>query len=101
MREHRTDFATLYEDDGDARNPVVRLYAEYGRNHLHLLVPAIAHRLSTVRQADQILVLEDGGIVERGSHEELLDAGGLYATLWGVHVGDVEGLSQPLDERTT
>jgi ATP-binding cassette subfamily B protein len=42
----------------------------------------IAHRLSTVRNADQILVVEDGRIVQRGRHEELLDAGGLYAELY-------------------
>lgn len=42
----------------------------------------IAHRLATVREADQILVLEDGRILERGAHEELLDAGGLYTALY-------------------
>ena len=42
----------------------------------------IAHRLSTVQNADQILVLERGRIVERGRHEELLDAGKLYAQLY-------------------
>jgi ATP-binding cassette subfamily B protein len=41
----------------------------------------IAHRLSTVQNADQILVLDQGQIVERGRHEELLRAGGLYAQL--------------------
>ena len=44
---------------------------------------AIAHRLSTVRDADQILVLDGGQIIERGTHEELLELGGRYAALTG------------------
>jgi ATP-binding cassette subfamily B protein len=42
----------------------------------------IAHRLSTVREADQILVLEKGVIVERGKHDELISRGGLYSDLY-------------------
>ena len=42
----------------------------------------IAHRLSTVREADQILVIEDGRVVERGKHDELLASGGLFAELY-------------------
>ena len=44
----------------------------------------IAHRLSTVREADQILVVEHGRIVERGRHDELLAAGGAYAELYRI-----------------
>ncbi|GAA3615341.1 ABC transporter ATP-binding protein [Marihabitans asiaticum] len=48
----------------------------------------IAHRLSTVRGADQILVLEDGGVVDRGTHRELLERGGLYAHLYRTQFDD-------------
>jgi ATP-binding cassette, subfamily B, bacterial IrtB/YbtQ len=45
-------------------------------------VIVIAHRLSTVVGADQILVLADGRIIERGRHAELLADGGRYARMW-------------------
>ena len=48
----------------------------------------IAHRLSTVRNSDLIAVLEDGGINEIGTHEELLKTGGLYSRLWKVQTGE-------------
>jgi ATP-binding cassette subfamily B protein len=47
----------------------------------------IAHRLSTVRDADRIWVLEEGRIIEAGTHDELVDRGGLYAALWRVQTG--------------
>ncbi len=48
----------------------------------------IAHRLSTVRRADRILVLEGGRVVEDGNHESLVEQNGVYARLWSVQTGD-------------
>ena len=42
----------------------------------------VAHRLSTIREADIILVMKDGKIIEQGDHNSLLEKGGFYATLW-------------------
>ena len=47
----------------------------------------IAHRLSTVRNADRIAVLDSGGITETGSHDELIQLSGLYSRLWAVQTG--------------
>jgi ATP-binding cassette subfamily B protein len=49
---------------------------------------AVAHRLSTVRQSDEIVVIVDGVIVERGSHDALVQKGGVYADLWRVQSGE-------------
>ena len=48
----------------------------------------IAHRLSTVEQADRIIVLDAGAIVEQGTHAELLARGGLYAQLHQLQFSD-------------
>ncbi|GAA4486537.1 ABC transporter ATP-binding protein [Rhodococcus olei] len=50
----------------------------------------IAHRLSTIRAADQILVVEDGRVVERGTHTELLAAGGRYEDLYRTQFADTD-----------
>src|SRR5882757_1026490 len=53
----------------------------------------IAHRLSTVRAADEILVVEDGRIIERGPHRTLLAAGGRYAELYHTQFSDTEDMA--------
>ncbi len=57
----------------------------------------IAHRLSTIRSADLILVIEDGQIVERGTHDALLELAGLYATLYRRQFRDVRTPSVAAD----
>ena len=54
-------------------------------------VIAIAHRLSTIAEMDRIVVLQEGRIVETGTHQELLAAGNLYATLWDRQSGGFIG----------
>jgi ATP-binding cassette subfamily B protein len=60
----------------------------------------IAHRLSTVREADQILVLDEGRIVERGRHSELVAAGGLYAELYRTQFALGDSPATPFAEPT-
>ena len=59
----------------------------------------IAHRLSTVREADQILVVVEGRIVERGTHTNLLAAGGVYAELYETQFAR-QGAVEPVESGT-
>ena len=74
--------------DSESEAAVQRALARALRGRTSLV---IAHRLSTVRDADQILVVDGGRIVEHGRHEELLAADGLYAELYRVQFQGQEG----------
>jgi ATP-binding cassette subfamily B protein/subfamily B ATP-binding cassette protein MsbA len=78
----------------DARTESLLLDA-LGRLMENRVTFVIAHRLSTIRRADQILVVHRGEIVERGTHEELLAAGGSYADLHGRQVWEHQ-IKQPV-----
>ena len=54
-------------------------------------VIVIAHRLSIVRNAHTIFVMDEGVIVERGTHEELVKKNGLYTALWRIQTGEKGG----------
>lgn len=68
----------------------VRIQAAFARMMQGRTSFIVAHRLSTIREADVILVMKDGHIEEQGSHEELLAKGGFYATLYNSQFEGVE-----------
>ena len=47
----------------------------------------IAHRLHTIRDADNIVVFEEGAVAEQGRHDDLVAAGGMYSHMWKVYLG--------------
>ena len=54
----------------------------------------IAHRLATIRGADRIIVLQDGAIIETGSHDQLIDSGGLYSRLYRMNYASFDDIPQ-------
>ncbi len=65
--------------DRDEMLRVLRAFERFARQRTTVVV---AHRLSTIKNADRVLVLKDGAIVEEGTHTELLAHGGLYLELY-------------------
>lgn len=71
--------------DNETEAAIQRSMATIAKGRVTLV---IAHRLSTVRHADNIIVLADGGIAEMGTHEDLVSGDGVYANLWRVQTGE-------------
>ena len=70
--------------DNETEAAIQRSLATISKNRTTLVV---AHRLSTIRHAHHIYVLDQGHVAEQGTHDELLAAGGLYSNLWHVQTG--------------
>ena len=68
---------------------IQKAFAELMRGRTSFIV---AHRLNTIKNADLILVMKDGKIIERGTHDELMSAGGFYADLYGAQFRSVENV---------
>jgi ATP-binding cassette subfamily B protein len=66
------------------------IQAELGRIAQGRTTLVIAHRLSTVMDADQILVLAQGRVIERGTHRQLIEAQGEYARMWSLQQQEAE-----------
>ena len=71
--------------DSTTEGEILRNLRELSRDATTLV---IAHRLSTVTHAHEIIVLDDGRVVERGTHPQLLELGGRYARLWEAQQGE-------------
>ena len=61
-----------------------------GSNGKKRITIGVAHRLATIRNADEIISMVDGAIVERGTHQELLDNDSVYASQWAIQTGQIE-----------
>ncbi len=86
---YRKQNLIIMDEPSSALDPLAeyRLNQELNEIAKDKTVIFISHRLSTVRDADCIYMMEDGRIVESGTHEKLLSKNGKYATMWKTQAG--------------
>lgn len=84
----------ILDEATSALDSEVEAAIQHGLNRLmeNKTVIAIAHRLSTIAAMDRLIVLDQGRIVEQGTHQELIASGGIYAQLWAHQTGGFIGL---------
>jgi ATP-binding cassette subfamily B protein len=76
--------------DSETERAIQKELMELAQNRTTLI---IAHRLSTIIHAQQILVMDAGRVIERGTHESLLSLQGRYAEMWRVQQSQIELIS--------
>ena len=76
--------------DAETEKRIQRSLFEGSNGKKHRITIAVAHRLATIRNADEIISMVDGTVVERGTHEELLENDSVYASQWSIQTGEIE-----------
>ncbi|WP_294032111.1 ATP-binding cassette domain-containing protein, partial [Thiolapillus sp.] len=83
--------------DSKTEQAIQKTLDQVAQHHTTLVV---AHRLSTVVDADEILVMDKGRVCERGTHQELLDRKGMYAEMWDLQQKNGLRIIQPVSNRS-
>ena len=87
--------------DHENEKKLVQELSNLSSSEKQTTVILVSNRLSAFRFADQIVVLDNGEIIDRGTHEELIDREGLYKDTWQIQSDDVQSNDIQSDESTT
>lgn len=87
-KPHDCDSCSVLDEATSALDTITENSVQEALDRLgsHRTVLVIAHRLGTIRNADNIIVLKDGVVAEQGTHDELLELKGTYAEMWNMQL---------------